>query len=47
MGDERSEIDILRIRELKWTGMSEFNSAHHYTYYNLGIIVLFPLERIP
>ena len=26
-------IDILRNRELKWTGMGEFNSDEHYIYY--------------
>ena len=26
-------IDVLRINELKWTGMSEFNSNEHYIYY--------------
>ena len=26
-------IDILEIRELKWTGMCEFNSDDHYIYY--------------
>ena len=26
-------IDILGIRELKWTGMGEFNSDNHYIYY--------------
>ena len=26
-------IDILRISELKWTGISEFNSDDHYIYY--------------
>ena len=26
-------IDILRISELKWTGMGEFNSDEHYIYY--------------
>ena len=26
-------IDILRISELKWTGMAEFNSDDHYIYY--------------
>ena len=26
-------IDILGISELKWTGMDEFNSDHHYIYY--------------
>ena len=29
----RLNIDILGIRELKWTGMGEFNSDDHYTYY--------------
>ena len=30
---ERENIDILGISELKWTGMGEFNSDDHYTYY--------------
>ena len=29
----RVNIDILGISELKWTGMSEFNSHDYYTYY--------------
>ena len=29
----RVNIDILGIRELKWTRMCEFNSDHHYIYY--------------
>ena len=29
----RVDIDILRISELKWTGMGEFNSDYHYIYY--------------
>ena len=29
----RVNADILGIRELKWTGMSEFNSDDHYIYY--------------
>ena len=29
----RVNIDILRISELKWTGMGEFNSDEHYIYY--------------
>ena len=29
----RVNFDILRISELKWTGMGEFNSDDHYTYY--------------
>ena len=29
----RVNIDILQISELKWTGMGEFNSDDHYTYY--------------
>ena len=27
------EINILGISELKWAGMGEFNSYHHYIYY--------------
>ena len=30
---ERMNTDILRISELKWTGMGEFNSDDHYIYY--------------
>ena len=33
----RVNIDILGIRELKWTGMGEFNSDDHYIYYWAGI----------
>ena len=29
----RVNVDILGISELKWTGMGEFNSDDHYTYY--------------
>ena len=29
----RVSIDILGISELRWTGMSEFNSDDHYIYY--------------
>ena len=29
----RVNIDILRISELKWTRMEEFNSDDHYIYY--------------
>ena len=29
----RGNVDILGIRELKWTGMGEFNSDDHYIYY--------------
>ena len=29
----RVNIDILRISELKWTGMAGFNSDDHYNYY--------------
>ena len=28
----RVNIDVLGISELKWTGMSEFNSDDHYIY---------------
>ena len=30
---ERVNVNILVIRELKWTGMGEFNSDEHYIYY--------------
>ena len=30
----RVNVDILGISELKWTGMGEFNSDDHYTYYS-------------
>ena len=29
----RVSINILRISELKWIGMDEFNSHDHYIYY--------------
>ena len=29
----RVNVDILRVSELKWTGMGEFNSDDHYMYY--------------
>ena len=29
----RENIDTLGIRELKWTGMGEFNSDDHHIYY--------------
>ena len=29
----RVNVNILGIRELKWTGMCEFNSNDHYIYY--------------
>ena len=29
----RVNVDILRIRELKWPGMGEFSSDDHYIYY--------------
>ena len=29
----RININILGIRELKWTGIGEFNSDDHYIYY--------------
>ena len=29
----RVNVDILGISKLKWTGMGEFNSDYHYTYY--------------
>ena len=39
----RVNIDILGIRELKWIGMSEFNSNDHYIYYYMGKN---PLEKM-
>ena len=30
----RVNNDVLGISELKWTGMSEFNSDDHYIYYS-------------
>ena len=29
----RMYINVLGIREVKWTGMGEFNSDDHYIYY--------------
>ena len=29
----RLNVDIVGISKLKWTGMGEFNSDDHYTYY--------------
>ena len=29
----RVNVNIIGIRELKWTGMGEFNSDDHYIYY--------------
>ena len=29
----RVTFDILKISDLKWTGMGEFNSDDHYIYY--------------
>jgi len=29
----RVNINILKINELKWTGLGEFNSDDHYIYY--------------
>ena len=29
----RVKVNILGIRELKWTGMGKFNSDDHYIYY--------------
>ena len=29
----RVDVNILGIRELKWTGLGEFNSDDHYIYY--------------
>ena len=29
----RVKVDMLGLRELKWTGMGEFKSDDHYIYY--------------
>ena len=29
----RVNVEILRVSELKWTGMGEFNSDDHYIYF--------------
>ena len=29
----RVDVNVLGVSELKWTGMSEFNSDDHYIYY--------------
>ena len=29
----RVNVNILGISELRWTGMGDFNSEHHYIYY--------------
>ena len=31
--EARVSVDILGIRELKWTAMGKFNSDDHYIYY--------------
>ena len=33
MKQRKVKVDILGISELKWTGMGEFNSDDHYSYY--------------
>ena len=33
MAKQKIYVDVLGISELKWTGMGEFNSDDHYTYY--------------
>ena len=30
----RLNVNVLGVRELKWTGMGEFNSDNHYIYYS-------------
>ena len=49
----RVNVNILGIRELKWTGMGEFNSDDHYIYYiyillylSIYIYTRNPLEEI-
>ena len=33
MNQGKLEVDVLGIRELKWTGMGDFNSDDHYINY--------------
>ena len=47
----RVNINIQGIRELKWTGMGEFNSDDHYIYYcgqeslrRNGVAIIFTKE---
>ena len=49
----RVNIDILRIRELKWTRVGEFNSNDHYIYYcgqetlrGNGVGIQFPEKQL-
>ena len=46
----RVNVDILGIRELKWTGMGEFNSDDHYIYYcrqeSLRRVAIMVSERV-
>ena len=44
----RVNIDILGIRDLRWSGMGEFNSDDHYIYYceqeslrRNGVVIIF------
>ena len=36
----RVNIDILGIRELKWSGTGEFNSGDHYIYKSISITTI-------
>ena len=49
----RVNIDNLRISELKWTGMGEFNSDDHYIYYcgqeslgRNGVVIIVNNKRV-
>ena len=41
----RVNINILGIRELKWTGVGEFNSDDHYIYKNTYFITTLLLMK--
>ena len=44
-GRARVNINILGIRELKWTGVGEFNSDDHYIYKNTYFITTLLLMK--
>ena len=42
----RVNVDILGNRELKWTGMGEFNSDDHYIYISVSIYLYNDIDII-
>ena len=41
----RVNINILGISELKWSGISEFNSDDHYIYFKISVPKLVFLQQ--